>query len=475
MSIKLDWEVEVDRSARTYVGEDPAARRRRYSRYLMVLVTVALAVGLVLGGLSFLVEQVEQINEQVERDLRDTVQAEVTALRLNDWTAFAGFQRSATEDWLQSQRSTFETYQTLLADEEQDVRLTGRILDVEIDDPRARVQVEEIINGVPYTRVWFYWYYEEDTNNDGEFDLVGWRHVPPDFEFWGDGVTLTGPYATVAYRDMDAEFAPPVYDAVNAWVQRTCGIVTCEDIPPIRIQIVPDESQWIRWTSGVQSSAWVLVLPSPYADKARTDMPFSPEIRADVAQLLAQRLVLFESNERFVFDTTDAYYVQQSTIAWLAGQFAQFNSGAYLVDSIATYYGEGTLGKMLREFPAEANISALSTFIGVTLDQAPLDWRDFLTWRLQLEHVLINDPGRQRLSAVTSLYDTRETALQQAAEQRYQQGASTEALLVVSAGLTVPSAAGEPQLAATVRNDGDGQYEFQLLWRLVENNWLRAS
>ena len=40
-------------------------------------------------------------------------------------------------------------------------------------------EVEEIIGGVPYGRVWFYWRYDD-----------GWRHVPPDYTFWGDARTV---------------------------------------------------------------------------------------------------------------------------------------------------------------------------------------------------------------------------------------------------------------------------------------------
>ena len=44
--------------------------------------------------------------------------------------------------------------------------VTGNVADATVDGPRGRAVVEEVIDGVSYRTVWFYWRYAD-----------GWRHV----------------------------------------------------------------------------------------------------------------------------------------------------------------------------------------------------------------------------------------------------------------------------------------------------------
>src|SRR5690606_7274368 len=118
------------------------------------------------GVVYLVLQRWEQVNQQLEQLLSDTVQAEVTAIRLGDLTAFEERQRSATGDWANTQRQLFDDYQTLKTTS--NIVLSGHVVDAEIDGQRGRVQVEEIIDGVPYIQTWFYWRYED-----------GWFHVPP--------------------------------------------------------------------------------------------------------------------------------------------------------------------------------------------------------------------------------------------------------------------------------------------------------
>lgn len=475
MSIKLEWQVESDQSVDTVIGEDPDARRKRHQNYLAALVTLGFLVGLVVGGVAFLIDQVNQIQEEFERDLTDTVQAEITALRIGDWNAFAGFQRSATDDWLREQRTEFEAYQELLLASD-NTELTGQVLDVEIDpdQPRARVRIQEIIDGVPFSRVWFYWFYEEDTDTDGDIDFVAWRHVPPDYTFWGEPLQFDGKYVSAAYTSVDAEFGEAASQSVDAWIGSSCLIVDCAALPPIRLQISPQDGGRIAWSSSSLDADWMLIVPSPYTDRARSDQPFSPEIRLDVATLLAERLIAFQTDGRTFVQSADTNFLYQSAIRWLIGRFAQIDTGSYLMASLAAQYGEGTVGQLLKIMPGDGNISVLSQAIGVSLHEAPLDWRDFFTWRLEVEDQAINQLGR--LSDVLSLYDTRDTSLAAAAEQRLQQGFSTARQVAVNVGSTTPAQDGSPQVAVMVANPpGQEPAEFQILFRLVENNWKRAS
>ena len=100
------------------------------------------------------------------------------------------------------------------------------------------------------------------------------------------------------------------------------------------------------------------------------------------------------------------------------------------------------------------------------------DWRDFFTWRLRLENDLI---AQQDVMTVLSLYDSRDGDILSAAYARLEQSplSSIEATVV---RLHNPSAEGLPQMAVTARlGEGEDSAEMQILFRLVENQWLRAS
>ena len=148
---------------------------------VLLLIVGVLAAAVVL--------RLRQVESQIENVLRDTVDAEIATLRLGDEQSFLGFQRSATESWLTTQQQTFDDYQARKI--EGNIQLTGHILDVAVDGNRARVQVQEIVDNVPYVRTWFYWRYDD-----------GWWHVPPDFTFWGDDRVLETDAMTIHYQSV---------------------------------------------------------------------------------------------------------------------------------------------------------------------------------------------------------------------------------------------------------------------------------
>ncbi|MBZ0304668.1 MAG: hypothetical protein K8I82_01250, partial [Anaerolineae bacterium] len=125
MGVRLDWEIEAEQSQVRNTGEDPAeARKRRLARFrlLFFILLVLVLIGAVVGGIRL---RLDQINGEIEQALRNTVETEVTALRLGDWQAFADAQRSASGDWLQRQEQTFNQYQDLKL--QQTIQLTGTI------------------------------------------------------------------------------------------------------------------------------------------------------------------------------------------------------------------------------------------------------------------------------------------------------------------------------------------------------------
>ena len=113
MGIRLDWEIEADKKNIRGTGEDPNARRARYGARVRVLFAIGIVLGLLAALAFFVADRLDQVNDEIEQVLRDTVDAEIAALRIGDWNAFVDYQRSASDVWIEQQRVLFEDYQSL--------------------------------------------------------------------------------------------------------------------------------------------------------------------------------------------------------------------------------------------------------------------------------------------------------------------------------------------------------------------------
>jgi hypothetical protein len=458
MGLKLDWEIEAEQSQVRNSGEDEESRRRRRRarrRVLFLIVFVVLGFAAVGAGL---VLRLRYVDSLVEQNLRDTVEAEVTALRIADRAAYLGLQRSASEDWMLAQEQNFNTYQALKA--EQDVQLTGNILDVTVDGNRARVRIEEIVDGVPYSRVWFYWQYAE-----------GWRHVPPDFTFWGDVQTYSAEDVTVRARTVDAAVASAMSSQLALWIAQGCDIFGCATLPTISVEIVPSVQLEPSWSP---ANPWALQVPSPSVTRARMDMPFDASLQVPVAQLLAERLVAQAmDNEQPVYPA-DAVYLRSAVIDWLADRFVGLQSDSVLVQSLASQFGDNAVGRLVSTIQPTDDIRVL---VGVTraasLDATGLDWRDFLTWRLNVERELIS---RRDEAAVLALYDAGDDTARNLALARYGAVPSPDPLMVVAVSPEV-DANGVAHLRARVQYamGGVNAREEEVIFRLVGGTWKRAN
>lgn len=456
MGIKLDWEIEAEQTHVKSAGEDPETRRKRRlarRRLLLLVVGVLALIGAVVG---FLYLRLEQVEFEIEELLRNTVDAEIAALRLGDWQSFALAQRSASGDWMQRQEQTFQEYQQLK--QERPVELTGRILDAAVDRQRARVAVEEIIDGVPYTRVWFYWRYDD-----------GWRHVPPDYTFWGDVRRYDGTHAEVRYQSVDAPLAASLGPKLDQWLALGCAAVGCQTVPTVMVEIVPDEGLQLSWA---ETNPWLLQVPSPYLKRARSDQPFDLEQHFAVAGLLAERLVSLATNNMHPVYPADVYHLRQAVINWLVGSFVQMNTNSFLIASLAQNYGDAAVGRLLQTMQPDSTIQILNAVTGVSsLEQANLDWRDYLTWRLATENELIQ---RRDEANFLSLYDTRDERVREIAYQRLAATPLNLQKVVVSAPVEM-SAEGVPQIRAVVQIGEDAASREEILFRLVDGGWKRAS
>jgi len=342
----------------------------------------------------------------------------------------------------------------------QDVNLTGRIVDLEVDGMRARVIVEEIINGTPYARAWFYWRYLDD-------DGWRWLHVPPDYTFWGEMRSLSADHLNVRYREVDAPTAEAIFAAMSSWLEFGCAALRCQTIPSITISIEPNPTLQLGWSAFEPA---LLQIPSPYLTAMRLDQPFDRAMQVETARLIADYLIRTIQPVQPAYPA-DAVYLYGAIITWLMGRFAQIDTGAYLIESLAQQYGTEAVGVLLHSLTPNANIALVSAAAGTaSLDQVRVDWRDFLTWRLRVESELI---ARGEVNAVFALYDTSDEFGRALAAARIAAGAPREARSVVSVMPGV-DAAGIPTLSAVVQV-GEGGREEIIPFRLFNGVWSRAG
>ena len=453
MGIRLDWEIEAEGEQVQTAGEDLETRRRRWRARLRLLGLLLLTFLIIGGIVGAIVLRLREVEWQIEQALRDTVDAEVATLRLGDLQAYLGFQRSATDDWNQRQLAQFEQYQALKL--ETDVRLTGRIIGSAVDGQRGRVQIEEIIGGFPYTRVWFYWRYDD-----------GWRHVPPDYTFWGDPQTLRGEHVTVQYRALDEPVAQAVGSYMSEWVRSGCAALLCDVAPSVTVEIVPSPLATLHWSD---ADPWLLQVPSPLIERARLDTPVDLALRVDLATLLAQRIVTHVSSET-PSPAADARFLRSAVVNWLVEQFAQVRMDSHLINSLVNRHGATAAGRLLEVMQPDASVGALSLVTGVSLALSELDWRDFVAWRLQLEDEVI---ATRDEVIFTSLYDTNDPAVREQAYARFNANQTGARRTIVSTR-TTQDERGAPLLEAGVLVGDEGTQEV-VAFRLIDGVWKRAS
>lgn len=210
-----------------------------------------------------------------------------------------------------------------------------------------------------------------------------------------------------------------------------------------------------------QSEAdWQLIVPSPYTTRARYDQPFYGALAREVANLLAQRAVSTVSltpNREL-----DSQFVKESVERWLVGRWLQVDNGAYLIESIVQQYGTASISRLLAEMRPNSAISLVSRALQIDLGSAPLDWRDFLSYRLAVEEQAAR---RGDLQTLARLYEPTPQGQQRAAERLMATGGAT----VVVSVTRETSPQGLPQLFAVT---ADGQ---AVIFRLVDGIWVRAG
>ncbi|MBI1278056.1 MAG: hypothetical protein GC179_08010 [Anaerolineaceae bacterium] len=456
MGLRYDWEIEAEKTQVQRGSEGRSFARKRRAARLRFLIFVLIVITIFASLGAFVVLRLDAVEKEIEQSLRSTVEAEVTALRLGDFASYSAIQRSASADWLRVQQQIFNQYQDLKM--QQGVQLTGEISALQVDRTRARVNVQEIVNGVPYTRVWFYWHYED-----------GWHHVPPDYTFWGELEVRKVNNVTVRYQMVDNVFGQAVVERIAAWFETACSSLNCGGLPDVTVEIIPDESLRTSWAAG---NDWRLQIPSPYVRRARTDMPFDTSLQLEVALKIADRLVGQASNNIQPVYPTDATYLRQAISSWLVGQLVQVSTNSYLMDSLATNYGPKTVGQLASALKPDSSINMLVTITGKSLEETGLDWRDYLTWHLLVEDDLIQKRDETNF---LGLYDTRDTVARELAYSRFNAALSTGKQVVTSVQTEVGTD-GSVQLRAVVEvGEGSNVQQTNAVFRLADGVWKRIN
>jgi hypothetical protein len=453
--IRLEWDIESHQIEKSD-SEDPKTKWARRRNLLRLFLLIGIILGLAVAGVLFVENRLLEVEVQLDQLLRDTVRAEVQAVRIGDFDTFMNLQRSATDEWLNTQQGTFQNYETLKATTE--LTLSGNVLNTEIEEQRGRAIVQEIIDGVPYANVWFYWRYSD-----------GWRHVPPDYTFWGENLSIESDPVQIRYHAVDDPFAQSVNDKVTHWLNQGCEILQCGEIPQITINILTDSPQSAMW---INEASWQLLMQSPYVNGARADMPFDVPLQIQVATMLAERLVDVKTNNMVMVYPHDVYQLRQSVISYLVEQFVQIETNSFLIESIASQYGADKIGQFVALFTPTSDMTIIQQVIPAPIGQANLDWRDFVTWRLVTEDELII---RRSEAEWLNLYDTADESVRVVAYNRFNGNVLGEQQVAIEQQMQT-AVNGHPQLRMTVRIGAGSTFRDEIvLFNLVNNLWKRAS
>lgn len=447
MGIEFKWDVDAA-DEQSQPGAVGSRGRRRPWKGLARLVFLLLVLALVAAGFYL---RLREVDAQQESLLRASVEAEITALRLGDLQAYEQFQDSEDPARQLVWRELFDAWQ--LRKVESNAR-GGEVVALAIGGDDAWVQVEEIINGETWLHAWFY-------RRSGD----AWRHVSPQAGWRGHERSHRAGGLRIDYDDIDAPLVAALAPLLESWLESGCGLLNCAASPALSVQVLarPGVPLWST------ADSWLLLVPSPRAGPVREGDALNAGLRADIAKLLAERLVREIAGQPGPDWSREAGWLQASAGAWLADRLLQRDSGQHLLQSLSANYGDDALSATIQGLEPGSTLDLVAMVTGVAdLNEAALDWRDLLQWQLEQEAAtrLAGD-----VDAFLALYDLRDDALGVLARARLVAGEFIGALAIEEV-TPVNSSDGSALLRARVR---DASGAVSVFFRLVEGRWLRAS
>jgi hypothetical protein len=370
MGIRLDWSVESD-GGWNEVGEDPQARaaRQRRNRRIRNLLLILL----LLGGLTaaLIVYRMRMVAARLRTDLEATVATETLALRIGDRAAFMAIQANVG-GWLLTQSKTFDEYQAL----GNRLRIEGEIIEQEIRGLHARVVLREVLDGYPCRVVWFYEHYAE-----------GWRHVPPDADFWGAQQQISTTYFDFYFYDPDRSTAYRLAVQLDEWWNMACRLTGCRESPPRpRVRIEPDPLITTGWAA---YDEWTLLIPSPHLGRVPEDGSLDPALVGTLADLLAERWAWVTIGNE-VEPYSDAAYVRDELHIWLRHQFDNTAPPSSFFDPLIETYGVELLPAFLDAIRrGEGIVPALQSLTGAGVLNMSVGWEGYFAHILRSQATLI--------------------------------------------------------------------------------------
>ena len=426
MGIQLDWKIEAQQK-RQRDQEDPERRKgRRRARTQLILagVMVATIVCVVAGGIFW---RLRSVDDRVEDDLMAAVEAEFAAIRIGNEAAFMRMQRSDSQPWLEGQRGSFFEYQSLKENERFSPQT--EVVDFDIDEERARVIVQEEIDGTPYQQVWFYWHYQAVELDE---EQAGWRRVPPDVTFWGDEGSIENASTTVTYYTLDADIATTLAERVESWWGSSCDLLACANpLGHLTVRIDPAAGARIAWD---ENEEWTLNIVSPRLNsRVPVNQSLPPTLEGEIANTLSQRLLehatggaVDYSQETLQALNYDTDWLKAQLRDWLTARFRGDESP--FMESAMAVFGETVPAGMLRSLGGPGQIDTLAPVLNpsaTTLTEVDvllleqLDWRGFFTWRLELERRRLNENDYNNFYTLYELGNFNEIAEARAFDAAY--------------------------------------------------------
>lgn len=456
MSVKLDWQIESERAFQR-ASEDPETRRRRRRQRIAILlftIGIVAIVGAIVGAI---VLRLYTVDTKLRQDLINTAHAETSALRIGDLPGFLNIMRSQSGSWMSEQSARFKRYQDLK--QQNAIKFTDNVVDADIDGPRGRVVVEEIIKGIPYHTLWFFWHYTD-----------GWRHVPSDLTFWGDPQQIDGKNATIKYNDLDARIAQALASRVDRWWAEGCTAIGCSSPPHLIIEIAPDPSQQMaaEWDA---SQPFMLHIASPLSTKERApaDAALTAELEQAVAARMAEKLFDQASGQLRTNPNVDATWIRQSLIDWLTAFLIGRGDTAKLtfVQNLKDHYGAAALSSIVHQLSTNSDIGVVANALNQPIETLQVDWSSFFQWRLNLEKALIVTGSQPDFM---NLWDLTAPDAASRARQRWNNPA--QAVPRVQAVTVARDAANILTASVQAQLDNRG---VVLTFRLVDGNWKRFA
>ena len=448
MGVELNWEIDAaEDQARQ--SEDRRRGRGRGRKPFLFLVLLLLLASVAAGALWLRLKEVEQ---QQERLLRATVEAEVAALRIGDLQAWLALQDSGDPNRQLEGSRDFDAWQQHKLDSINPPG--GEILALALQGEHAWVQVQEYIGGEAWAHTWFYRLTDD-----------GWRHVSGEAGWRGNAQSYRSDGLRIDYDDIDETLAQELAPALEEWLRQACDLLECAPAPAlsVHIQTRPGEPRWST------DSSWLLLLPSPSSGLAPAAQILDDRLRGSLAQMLAGRLVGELAGQPDSGWTREARWLHSSAVSWLADRMLRPASGQRLLESMESVFGDGTVSRLILQLDPSASLHLVNDVAGArALQQAGLDWSDLLAWQLGLENLY-----RQRndLPAFLSLYDLQDPALEVLARARYAVGEFEGPVTVDSVAQVSATEATALLRAMTSGAGGSVPVHF----RLVEGRWFRAG